>query len=82
MNHKKITIEDVRFDLKSTDRDISRLTAIVDNLSEFIIDPCGEDRRSYVVDLLRYESLLAEAKKLKARIKEVYEKKVMELCRE
>lgn len=65
------TLEEVQKDKIASGIDIMALSAIVKNLREFIHNPCGEDRSSYRVDLMKWESHLAQARFLDGRIKEI-----------
>lgn len=62
--------QEIEVDLAATQRDVRRLTSIVNNLDSFITDSCGEDRSRLRVDLMRYRSLLATSIELEGRISE------------
>lgn len=56
-------------DLDATCEDIDRLQAVVENLTRFITESHGEDRSRWRIDVMRFESLLGKALKLKDAIK-------------
>lgn len=60
---------DCQADLDATHDDIERLHAVVENLTRFIQEAHGEDRRTYRIDVMRFESLLNHAQKLALVIK-------------
>jgi len=66
----KLPREEIEADFVATIKDAIRLTAIVQNLTEFINDSGGENRAHLRTDLLRYKDLLATASKLEAAIRE------------
>lgn len=60
-------------DLAATVRDIERLQAITDNLSKFIADSHGEDRKQYRTELLKFDVLFGHAVALRVRIEKAIE---------
>ena len=61
-------INEARRDLEHTNKDIERLTLVVENLRLFIEDSMGEDRRSFKLALMQCETALEQGKALAARI--------------
>lgn len=57
-------------DLAATLRDVTRLSAIVDNLRLFIHDSAGENRSLYRMDLMRFEKLLDDGRNLETAIRQ------------
>lgn len=68
-----LTKSEVETDLTNTDKDIERLSAIVDNLTLFIQDT-DEDRRKFRAELLTFEALLSRAWSLREKIAAVLSK--------
>ena len=65
----KPTLGEAKADLEQTDRDITYLTNIVENLREFINNDLG--RYQFRTDLMRYETTLDRGKQLRTKIKQV-----------
>lgn len=63
-----IPISEMKHDLEATDRDLARLNLIVENLRLFIRDSDGEDRSFLKMNLLTFESLVAQAARLREKI--------------
>lgn len=68
MSEQILTIEEVQSDLEDTKRDITRLTAIVENLHAFIFDSVHKNRALLRTDLFKYETFLLRARDLLPRI--------------
>lgn len=66
-----LTKEEVERDLADTNRDITCLINIVNNLKIFIEQPGEEDRSVFRADLSKYENLLNQAERLESRISAV-----------
>ncbi len=65
-----LTKQEVQADMDATDRDIARIGAIVQNVSDFMMDSAGEDRGRFKLDLMKWETLFDKAVRLKRAIKE------------
>lgn len=63
------TLEDMQQDLAWTLADKERLSAIVENIRKFIEEPGAEIRTSFRVDLMKWESLLNQAKEFEGVIR-------------
>lgn len=63
-----LKIEEISSDLAATDRDIERLDRIVKNLRSFITDCGEEDRSEFKLDVMKYETLLGRARRLRTTI--------------
>lgn len=72
--NNKMTLLEIEEDLKNTERDIQYLQVITQALNAFIRESDGEDRSSFRIDVMKYESLLSEAYDLKRRINLAKEK--------
>jgi hypothetical protein len=57
-------------DYDATERDIQRLTAITENLREFIADSQGEDRSQFKTHLFLFDGLFRKAIIMSAKIAE------------
>jgi len=66
---KQTTEPQIKLDLKATQADIRRLTAIVQNMGDFIAFPHDEDRSRFKMDLMKWETFLDVARRLEAAIK-------------
>jgi len=65
-----MTKQEAENDLSLTLNDIDNLNLIVDGLSGFIHHSGGENRSHFRADHMRYQALLAEAKRLQVKIEE------------
>lgn len=64
-------IAEIESDEQATLNDIIRLQLICENLEMFIRDSGGEDRRCFKADLMRFQSILDQGRRLLVRIQEV-----------
>lgn len=62
------TKEEAEVDLDWTRQDIRRLEAIVKNLEEFIQFAHGEDRSRYKLDLMKWQTILADGRSVEGKI--------------
>lgn len=64
------TIEQIERDLCFSHRDMNCLMRVIDGLTAFIQcgDECGENREAFRCDVLRFQILLQEAKRIHATI--------------
>lgn len=61
---------EIEYDLKCTEADIARCTAIVENMRLFMTDSGGENRAYLRTDLLRWQQMLDQAKDLLPKIQQ------------
>lgn len=63
-----MTADEMKADLAATQRDIEALDSIAANLRVFIYEAHGEDRSAFKVDLLKYEGLASDGRRLRKKI--------------
>lgn len=67
-------MSEISADLEATKNDISALEFITHNIRLFMVESGGEDRSDFRVDLMKWESLLSQARLLMTKIEAAKER--------
>lgn len=64
----KPTIEDCEADIKTSEREIHYLNQVIDGINGFICADTREYRRTLQHDVMKYQNLLQDCKRIKSKI--------------